>query len=68
MLNEDLDFYREAKKVFASGVQTYRVGGRQLAYMEPGKLQEMIDSIMLKIVMLQNGGRRRSWGVILRDF
>lgn len=64
---QELSLYLGAQAAFASGAQSYKINNRELSYIDPVKLQTMINSLMTEIVMLQNGGRRRSWGVILRD-
>lgn len=64
---QQLQLYLGAQTAFASGAQSYEINNRKLSYIDPAKLQTMIDTLMLEITMLQNGGRRRSWGVILRD-
>ena len=64
---QQLTFYLQAQQAFASGAQSYRIGNRQLQYLDPGKLQDMINKLMLEITMLQNNGRRRSFSVIPRD-
>jgi hypothetical protein len=63
----ELTFYLQAQQAFAGGAQSYKIGNRQLAYLDPAALQKLIDQLMLDIVMLQNGGRRRSFVVIPRD-
>ncbi len=67
MKQESLALYLGAMPVFASGAQSYKINNRELSYIDPLKLQKMIDQLMTEIVMLQNGGRRRSFGVVLRD-
>lgn len=64
---QQLQFYLGAQAAFATGAQSYRIGNRQINYVDASKMQEMINQLMLEIVMLQNGGRRRSWRVVPRD-
>lgn len=64
---QQLALYLGAQPVFAAGVQTYRINNRELAYIDPVKLQVMIDKLMVEIALLQNGGRRRSFAVVPRD-
>lgn len=62
-----LQLYLGAQVAFASGAQSYKINNRELSYIDPVKLQTMINQLMLEITLLQNGGRRRSWGAIPRD-
>lgn len=66
MKQSQLDFYIQAQQAFASGAQRYKIGNREMQYIEPDKLQPIIDKLMAEITMLANGGRR-SFSVIPRD-
>lgn len=63
----ELTFYLQAEQAFASGAQSYKIGNRELTRMDPDKLHAIINRLMLEITMLQNGGVRRSFGVVITD-
>lgn len=65
---DELTFYLQAEQAFAAGAQSYKIGSRELTRMDPDKLHAIINQLMAEISMLQNNGRRRSFGAVLTDY
>lgn len=64
---QQLTNFLQAQQALRSGTQSYRIGNRQLTYVDLDKIQEIINQLMLEITMFQNGGRRRSFRAVPRD-
>lgn len=64
---QELSFYLQAQQAFAAGAQSYKIGPRETQYIDPQKLQSIIDGLMRDIVLLQHGGQRQGFSVIPRD-
>lgn len=64
---DELTFYLQAEQAFASGAQSYKIGSRELTRMDPDKIHSIISTLMYEISMLQNNGRRKSFGAVLMD-
>lgn len=63
----ELTFYLQAEQAFAAGAQSYKIGNRELTRMDPAQLHAIINRLMLEITMLQDGGHRKAFGVVLTD-
>ena len=70
-----LDLYYKAEEAILGGAQSYTIGSRNLTRANLAEITEMIEALEDKVAedeaaleTASGGGRRKSVGVILRDW
>lgn len=69
---ERLELYYKAEQAILDGAQSYTIGSRSLTRANLAEVQEMIATLETKVAedeaMLAGGSRRKSVGVVYRDW
>ena len=70
-LKDRLDLYLAAERKILGGVQSYKIGSRELTYADLGAIRSEIKALCKELEDLENSlsgkGRRASYRIIPRD-